>query len=654
MASALMSIGTRAMFANYAALQTTGNNIANANVDGYSRQTVELKTSTGQFTGAGFFGKGVDVATVTRAHDAFLTREAQASQSLAELDRARLEQLERLENVFPLGEAGIGYAAGQFLNAMVDLASRPQDAATRQVVLARAADVASRFADAAGRLDGLQGGVTQDLRAGVTEVNALAARIAQVNQQIAAALGTGHAPNDLLDQRDQLVAQLGKFVQVTTIPGDDGTLGVFIAGGQRLVLGNQASTLQVTSDPMDSSRSAVGIVENGIARALPADLLAGGSIAGLLRFQNEDLAAARNLLGQMAVALASSVNEQQGLGLDLRQPPGTGAPIFALGAPQALPAAGNQRDASGNFVASVSLDIADASQVLATEYELMADPATAGAWLVTRRSDGLVRTIASGDVVDGMRITVGTPAPGPNDRFLLQPVTRAANAMQRVLDDPRGIAAASPLAAAADVANTGTGTVGALRVVSAAADPQLTASITFGAGGAYTWELRDAATNALSGTGSGTWSAGSPIALNGFELTLNGVPAAGDVFTVAKTTQPASDNGNALAFVALRDAPLVGRTLDASGNPAGGETITDAYASALGDVGVRVQSARASSEISARVAADAESERAAKAGVNLDEEAARLIQFQQSYQAAAKVLQIAQSVFDTLLRTAGA
>jgi flagellar hook-associated protein 1 FlgK len=654
MTSALMSIGTRAMFANYAALQTTGNNIANANVDGYSRQQVELSTASGQFTGAGFFGKGVDVDTVTRAHDAFLTREATRAASVSEMDRARFEQLQRLEGVFPLGEAGIGHATNEFLNAMADLASRPQDASARQVVLARAADVAARYADAGGRLDTLQAGVTQDLKASVAQANELAARVAQLNQQIASALGSGHTPNDLLDQRDRVVAELGQHVQLTTIPADDGTLGVFVAGGQRLVLGNQASKLQVATDPMDTTRAAVGIVENGTVRTLDGPLLGGGRIAGLLRFQNDDLAAARNLLGQMAVALAGSVNAQQALGLDARQPPGAGAAIFAAGTPQALAATSNQRDASGNYLASVALDIVDPSQVQAAEYDFRPDPATSGNYLLTRRSDGLVRSIASGDVVDGVRITVGTPAPAATDRFLLQPVTRAATAMQRVLDDPRGVAAASPLSAAAVAGNTGTASVASLRMVSTAANPQLNATVAFTSGtGAYTWELRDRDTDALVSSGTGTWTAGSPITINGAELSLNGVPASGDAFTIGKTVQPAGNNGNALAFVALRDAALVGRTLDGGGSLVGGDTFTDAYASALGDIGVRVQGARTASEISAQVASDAESDRAGNAGVNLDEEAARLIQFQQSYQAAAKVLQVAQSIFDTLLRTAG-
>ncbi len=212
-----------------------------------------------------------------------------------------------------------------------------------------------------------------------------------------------------------------------------------------------------------------------------------------------------------------------------------------------------------------------------------------------------------------------------------------------MLDDPRGIAAASPLEAVRGVANTGTATVAALAITSASVNPQHSATITFTNGsGAYSWELRDRTSNALVSSGTGTWQGGATMALNGFELTLDGVPAGGDTFTVAQTAQPATNNGNALALVALRDERM-----------AGGETITDAYASAMAGIGVRVQGARSASEISLALASSAEAQRSSQAGVNLDEEAARLLQFQQSYQAAAKVLQVAQSVFETLLQVAG-
>ena len=650
-ASALMSLGMKAMTARQAALATTGHNIANANVAGYSRQQAELATASGQFSGAGFFGKGVDVTTVTRAHDAFLTREAATAGSLAAQDAARLGLLRQLESVFPTGEQGVGHAAGQFLNAMVDLAARPQDAATRQVVLARAGDAASRFAAANGQLDTLQLAVQEDLKAQVAQVNQLAQSVAELNQRIAAVQGMGHTPNDLLDQRDQAIAQLAEKLQVSTVMADDGSLTVFVAGGQRLVLGSQVQPMTVVPDPRDATRSTLGLSDSGFVRLLQDNELGGGSIAGLLRFQNQDLVDARTLLGQMAAALSGAVNQQQALGLDLRDPPGSGAPIFATGPALAVPNANNAVDGAGRFIGQVSLSVTDATQLWASEYELRADPGGApGVWQLTRLADGQVRSVASGDTLDGFRIDIGPGLPAATDRFLLQPVSRAAQGMQRVLDDVRGLAAASPLSAAAATRNTGTGSVASLQLTSAAADPDLTASFDFSNdSGDYSWTLRDRVSNAVVSSGAGTWSAGTPLALNGFELQLNGVPRSGDSFGVSKTPFPASNNGNALAFTALREATLVGRGPLAGGGVGGGQSITDAYASAMARIGVRVQSAGSAAEISAAVATQAEATRSAKSGVNLDEEAARLIQYQQSYQAAAKILQIAQSVFDTLL-----
>jgi flagellar hook-associated protein 1 FlgK len=266
----------------------------------------------------------------------------------------------------------------------------------------------------------------------------------------------------------------------------------------------------------------------------------------------------------------------------------------------------------------------------------------------------MTRSVADGDEVDGFRIDIGTPEPTASDRFLLQPVGRAASGMHRVLDDPAGIAAALPVQAATGVDNTGTATVDLLRMTDGTVDPELTATITFSDDtGAYTWELRDRTTGALASSGTGQWTAGESIELNGFALDLNGVPAAGDTVEVSKTLFPATNNGNALAQSRLADEGFVGRTLDANGNVIEGATVTDAYADTMADVGVRVQSARVASEISTATSTQATESLASKTGVNLDEEAARLIHYQQGYQAAAKVLQVAQSVFDTLLQIGG-
>ena len=665
--SALMSIGVRAMFANYSSMQTTGHNIANAQTPGYSRQTVQLQTSGGQSTGAGFFGKGVDVVTVQRASDAFLNTQSQVASSMAAMDDARSSNLQQLETTFPPGDSGMGAAVGGFMNAFVDLANSPSDSSARQVILSDAAEVADRFATAGAQLDRLQSGVTSDLRNSVAQLNQMATQVAKLNGDIAGLRGSSQTPNDLLDQRDQLVKQMGNLVKVSTITSSDGAMGVFIAGGQRLVLGAEAQQLAVTPDPGNTARSSISISDSGVVHGLSTDLLVGGSISGLLKYQNEDLVSARNQLGQMAASVSARVNQIQGFGIDMSSPSGAGNPVFAVGGPVAIPNTRNTRDSSNAFASSVALTVTDGSQLKASDYTLTADPANSGGYIVTRGSDGVKFSMtpngsdfaytrqsdgaAMGNSMDGFQIAV-TGTPGPNDSFELQPVGRAAVSMRRVLDDPTGIAAASPMTAIAGTANKGTATVASLAVVDTSNDPSVSAAITFtDASGGYSYTLTDASGNTTA-SGNATWTAGQPIALNGFQLNLNGVPAAGDTLDVVKTAHPASNNGNALAMVALRDETFVGRDKQIDGSLLDGETATDSYASMLANVGVRVQSAKTSSTISTAASQQADSAVAAKSGVNLDEEAGRLIQFQQGYQAAAKVLQVAQAIFDTLLQMA--
>ena len=646
--SPLMSLGIKAMAANYAGLQTTSHNISNANVSGFSRQQTELATAKGQFTGAGFFGRGVDVTSVTRSHNAFLTREAASARSLSSMDGTRLQQLQRLESVFKTGETGLGAATSNFMDAVVDLSSRPADLATRRVVLARAGDLAARFSEAGDALDAMQGGVQSELRAAVADVNSLAKSIAQANQRIAELRGLGQPANDLLDERDRLISRLSTHVQVTRMEAEDGTMAIFIDGGQRLVLGTNAATLKVLQDESDPSRAAVGISEGSSQRRLGGSTL-GGGLGGLLRFQNEDLTAARSRVGQLAASLAGAINDGQLKGLNLQAPLGQvpSLALFSIGAPAALPHAANAVGGTGAPIGQITLTTTDASALQASEYDLQETAVGSGSWVLTRLSDGQTTAVVSGTVVDGMRIDF-TAAPVAGDRFLLQPVTRAANTMARLLDDPRDLAAASPLLATTSSANVGTAAVSSLRMTGTPV-AGATATVTFTSNtGDYSWTLVDSS-NAVIGSGVGTWQGGqtipqAPLDINGFAMQLSGVPRLGDLITVAPTPAAAvaTNNGNALAMLALRDAATTA-----------GRTATDAWADAMADIGVRVQSGQASAAISEAVAGQTEEARSAQSGVNLDEEAARLIQYQQSYQAAAKILQVAQSLFDTLLDVAG-
>lgn len=647
----LLSIGSRAMTANYVALQTTGNNIANANVEGYSRQRVELSTAASQFTGDGNIGRGVDVKAVTRAHDQFLTREAAGAQSTAQMDQARLSALKRLEEAFPTGELGVGHATTLFLNAMSDLAGQPAEQGLRQAVLARADAVAVRFSQASQQLDALQADVNASLSGGVQRVNALAQGLAEINSKILSAASSQGAPNELLDERDRLLAQISQQVQVKTLTGPDQTVTVFVGGGRSLVMGSSAARLSVVADPADPSRKMLALSDKSGERSIDSELLGGGAMAGMLKFQNEDLVLARNRMGQMAAALTGMVNRQQAMGLNLQGQTG-GDVFFDFHDTSAAGALTMVRAASTNQGAAVpTLAITDPSKLQAAEYSLTYDTASSD-WILTPSSGG--PSIPQAQASNLGFTLAGLGALDTQDSFLLQPVTYAAGLMRRELAHTDGIAAASPVVSKAETANKGTGTLNSLKILQPGSDlvqAVQTSSVVL----RFTGPTTVSVTPPVNGTSSLTWTPGQALTLGGVDLMITGQPKpadvttgfAGDGFVISATTQTRQNNGNALALAALADTAFVGR----SGTGAGGATITDAYAAGITDIGTRVQGAATASDISTAVADQLQLRKSAVDGVNLDEEAARLIQSQQAYQASAKVLQVAQSIFDTLLQT---
>jgi len=633
--SMLMQLGTRAMFAAYSQLQTTGQNIANAGTAGYSRQQVILGTTEGQYTGSGFFGRGVTVQSVTRASNMFLTAQAAATKSAAAADEARLGMLRQLEQVFGLGEGGVGYAATRMFNAFSDLAAAPADLSARQAVLARAEDFASLARSGSDQLEMLQANVFNDVRNSVSDLNQMAGEVANLNAKIVSALATNHTPNDLMDARDRLITRISEKIEVQTINASDGSISVFVGGGQSLVLGGISNRLVARQDEFDPARVGVGVSVAGFVTPMPDEQLGAGSISGLIQFQNEDLADARNRLGQIVASLGTTMNLQQSFGIDLAG--ATGSNLFNLGAPSAMAHANNARDPLGVPIGSVDLAIADPRALKASEYVLEEDSAAPGTYKATRLSDGYVHTglAGAGEVIDGFSITFGAPPPQPGDRYLLKPVSTAAMGASTAITNARGIAAASPLQASAPAANTGTMSIGNFDIVAApsAAYQAMTVSFT-SANGDY--DILDSGGGVLA---SGTWNGSAPIQYNGFALTLKGVPANGDTVAINLTTVPGSSNGNALSFDGLAERLLID-----------GQTVTDAYAETLSSVGVRVQGTASAASTSAAVAQRTEEALTSEVGVNLDEEAARLIQYQQQYQAAAKMLQTAQQVMDTLIQ----
>ena len=646
--SGIFNIGVRSLQANQAALQTTGNNIANVNTPGYSRQSVVVQTVQGQYTGGGFIGAGVDISTVQRQHSEFLTRQAALSSSVAASDTERLAQLKQLEDVFQGGEAGLGSAISDMMNAFSDVANAPTDLSARAVVLTRVDEATARIRTAESRMADLRRGVGSELASAVASVNSLAVRIAKVNQEIARTNGSGQAPNDLLDQRDQLIRDLNGYVQTSSVAADDGTVSIFLASSQPLVLGTSVRPVALGTDAFgDPSKAKLTLTQGNSTTVLEEATLGGGKLAGLLRFQNSDLQDASQLLGRLALAIGTAVNAQHRLGLDLKG--AAGGDLIQMGPiPDGRPASSNTGNATV-AVAVQTIPSSGASSLLASDYQINFTGSSAGS--VTRLSDGQVTEFSTTPIkIDGLDLTItGTAAQG--DSFLLKPFSAVAATIATAFASPGALAMSSPVAARAGSNNLGTLALASLVTRSVPAPAAVTLTFTATPSGTYTYTRSD------TGATTYPYTAGQAIefspattttSASGWSLTLKGTPADGDTFVVGSnaSVQPNADPrlnaGNALSLLALRDAALFD-----------GSAMTDGYAGLMAQVGVMVQGASYAADVSQSIANNVEQDRSSVAGVNLDEEAAKLLQYQQAYQASAKMLQIAQGVFDALLQSLG-
>ncbi|MDA8523737.1 flagellar hook-associated protein FlgK [Acidovorax sp. NCPPB 4044] len=640
----LLNVGARALLANQTALQTAGHNIANVNTAGYSRQTLSLQTVQGQFTGGGYIGQGVDVQTILRNHNELLTRQAAAANSSQTADKTRAERLSQMQDVFSGGTSGLGASITDMLNSLKDVVAAPTDITARTVTITRMDETAARMRSAADRIDEIQYTVKEQLKSDVNAINSLAKQMAAVNEQIARVKGNGQTPNDLLDQRDQIIREINQYVQTTQVAADDGTVGLFVAGSQPLVLGTTATPLAVEESSLfpGSGQLKLYFSPPG-AKPIELDdsMLAGGELSGLLRFHNTDVAEGRNLLGRMAQSIGMTMNAQHKLGVTLDGQPGKD--LFSVASTMPGYTSGT---AAGNVA------FTDATKFAASDYEVRFTTPPAGQ--VVRLSDGKATGFTdlanlAGQQIDGLNFNL-TAAGAAGERMLFKPFSSAASNIEARVLSPRDLAAASPVNASMGTTNNGSLQLTSVQATSTGFTAPPTpggVTLTFAAGPPATYGVTGSTTPA-SGTTGLAYTAGQPITIDGWEITLKGTPGTGDTVKVGNALDPQYGDaykrnaGNASALDALGDVKMFDEA-----------TMSDGYAGLMAQIGTRTQNAKYAADVSATIASNLERDRTAVSGVNLDEEAAKLIQYQQAYQASAKVLQIAQSIFDSLLQTMG-
>jgi flagellar hook-associated protein 1 FlgK len=625
----LLSTAVSALSAYSRGLETTSHNIANVATEGYSRQRVLYGTREAEAYGNGWVGTGVNATSIERVYDQFLGLQYRTTTSAFGRQDVYAALATRVSTLFADADAGFGATLQRFVNAVQDVAAAPTSIPARQVLLAEATALAGELRTQDERLERLAAEVNGRITSTVGDINGIAANIADLNERIVSAQArTGQPPNDLLDERDRLVDQLSGRVAVSTVAQDDGALNVFIGSGQPLVLGPQAMQLAAQPDAYDRSSVRVGVETTAGFVDVTASL-SGGELGGLLDVRRQAVDPARRTIGQLAVGIADVVNTQQRAGMTLSG--AAGSDMFAVGRVGVLANTGNTGSAT------VAVARADVAQLTAADYVLEFG---GGGWSLRRADTGAAVALAGSGTAadpfraDGLEFVVGGAA-SVGDRFLVRSTFGAASSMQALLTDPASFAAALPVKVAAAAANGGTASAANLSVIDPA-NPALrtTAVVTF----------TSSATYSINGGPDTAFTPGSPIEFNGWRLELAGSPAAGDVFTVSSNSAGLGDNRNALA---LTDA-LSGKTLNG-----GTASLADLFGRLVADVGVQTRQAQLSRDALALVQGDARAAIDSVSGVNLDEEAANLVRLQQAYQAAAQVVRIADSLFDSLIGAIG-
>jgi flagellar hook-associated protein 1 FlgK len=647
MATNILGIGQSALAAAQIGIATTGHNIANAATPGYSRQIVIQGAATAQNFGYGYLGSGVDVNNIQRIYSDFQAAQVRASQTSQSGLNSYYTQISQIDNMLSNSTSGLSPSLQSFFNGIQGVSANPSSVAARQTALSTANTLASSFQSMAAQLDQINQGINTQVTTSVGTVNSLATQISQLNQSIVLAQGAtaaGQPPNDLMDQRDQLVLELSKQIKATVVKQQDGQYNVFIGNGQALVVGSQAFQLTTAISPTDPTQTVVAYNANGSSSILSGSALTGGALGGLLDFRSQSLDPAVNALGRVAIGLATTFNAQHRLGQDLNGNPGTD--FFAVGTPSV--AVNNNNTGTATLTATIS----NVSALTASDYSVNYNGT---GYQVTRLSDGVVTPLTTNpQTVDGVDFnTAGVPATG--DNFLVRPTANGASAFAVKITDPSLLAAAAPIVTAAPNTNTGAGKISAGSVDASYLGSPLASPVTLTYDAVAGQLTGFPATQAVTVTANGvstTYPAGAPvpytagatISFGGISLVISGTPANADTFTVGPNTGGIGDSRNAVLLGALQTTnTLVGGTAN----------YQDVYAQLVATIGNKTNELKVTNDAETQTLSNLTQAQQSLSGVNLDEEASNLLRYQQAYQAAGKVMQIASQLFSTLLTIGG-
>lgn len=674
--ASLINIGMSGLGAAQSGMYTLGNNIANADVESYSRQQNVQKTKGGQQVGQVFIGSGTTLADVRRVYNAFLENQLRSTTSLSSDASSYLNQITPLDTALSSSDTGITAALKSFFSAMQDAAAKPTEDASRQLLLTSAQSLAKRFNTLSAQLNQQNSDINANMASMADQVNNLTKTIAELNDQISRVSSISGQPNDLLDQRDGAVRELSKLIG-TDVVEREGNYDIYLKNGQALVLGKTTQTLGVEPSATDPTRMSL-ILNRGSTKMDITSSASGGELGGLIRYRKETLAPALNELGRVALVVADAINSQLAQGIDKNGE--FGATLFGdINSAAAI----SQRSIAktGNSAGSGNLDVTikDSGKLSTSDYQVTFTSATG--YSVRKLPEGT--DMGSFDlsdtpppVIDGFTLSLNGGGLSAGDSFKITPTRNAAAGIDTVLTDPKRLALASPLTATSGSGNKGTGVItqptltSEMDIYDAAQRSQLQTGLKYSTpvklvfgddtSSPQAYKMYDAKGTEI---GSGTIvpgqenklqlsvpmvdGSGNPLGGNfTFEMSVSGAPKNGDSYTVALAGAGSADNRNAQSVIDLQTKSTVEVGADGKGI-----SLTDAYAKLVSNVGGKAGQAQMDSDATTALHTSALDSRNGLSGVSIDEETGNLIKFQQYYTASSQIIKAAQETFATLINS---
>jgi flagellar hook-associated protein 1 len=623
--SSIFGIDLSALQAFQQAIEVTSNNVANASTPGYDEESIELDTALPQDAGGFAIGSGVDVEGVQRSYSQAAANQLNTSQSTLGQLTALQNYTSQIDNLFGTTAGGLTTALQTYYSGWSAVADDPSSSAARQALLGDASALAANLNSTSSQLQEMNSDANTRITADVNQINSIGTQISSLNTQIAQSSGSGQAPNQLLDQRDELVSNLSQLAGVSTTSNSDGSINVYLGNGQPLVL--DQNTYQLSTVPNQFNASQLEVASTASDCASISSSITSGDLGGLLSARTQAIDPALNQLGQIATAVAQSANTQQASGLDLNGQ--LGSALFSVGAPVATSSSANT-DAT-----TASVTISNIGALTSDNYLLSYQggtytltDATTGANVALTGAGTSASPLTASSVGLSMVLS-GTPASG--DQFLVQPTAQAAGTIGVALTDPSGLAAAGAIQTSASDTNTGSATISAGTVL----DPTNPALLN-----TTTIQFLTPTTYSVNGAGSFAYTSGGNVDLNGWQVKISGTPAAGDTFTVQSNAGGTGDNTNALAAANQQTTGVLSN---------GTVSVSGAVGALISGAGAQAQQVNTATTAQTAVNTQAQTNVQSVSGVNLDEEAANLMQWQQAYQASAQALSVANGLFTTFM-----